>query len=129
MVHKRIKGTLSLHLGMEENNFILLVLCRNGVSRVPHRKFWISMSLGLKRSTIGHADLRNFPFSPTIFKKPLTLLTSWLLAIYARSLLYMANGMCMASQHSSARLNWSVVYVALMKFGCLMEISVITITE
>ena len=46
----------------------------------------------VKSERIYHADLHNLPCVRNLYKCTLALLTSWLLALYARSVLYfMAN--------------------------------------
>ena len=91
---------------MKENDFILLVLSWNVVSGIPDGKPW-DMSLSQNRFTM----LTHIPFLAVqlSINIPVMPLTSWLLTLYAKSMLYMANGTCIALQHSSARPSWSIV--------------------
>ena len=81
---------------------VLLVLCWNGASGLVDGKLCISMPLSRNEFTLlTHVTFLAFELSINIL---LTLLTSWLLALYARSTLcIMANCMCIVLQHSSAK--------------------------
>ena len=94
--------------GIEEDDFILLVLCWNSVGDLADGKPWVYMLLSQNSFTmLTRVTFFAFGFSINI---PLTLLTSWLLALYAQSkLCIMGNHTYMALQRSSARPSWSVV--------------------
>ena len=78
----------------------------NIASDLADGKPWVSMTLSRKGFTMPtHVNFLALGLSTNV---PLTLITSWLLALYARRVLYiMVNRKHMASQKLSARLSWS----------------------
>ena len=66
----------------EERFYTAGPVLRNGTGDVADGKPWISHAV----QWIYHSDLHNNPCVQTLYKRiPLTLLTSWLLALYAQS--------------------------------------------
>ena len=81
---------------------------RNSVGDLADGKPWVSKWLSWNRFTMP-TRVTNLKFGIST-NVPLALLTSWLLAIYARSVLcIMANRMCMALQQLSAKPRWCLI--------------------
>ena len=81
---------------------------QNGVSGVANGKSWVSMPLSWNRLIM--LTPVTFLVFTLFINVPLMLLTSWLVPLYALSMLcIMVNCTCMASQYLSARPSWSVV--------------------
>ena len=94
----------------EERFYTVGPVLQNDAGDLADRKPWISMPLSQNRFTMTtDVTFLTFRLSTNV---PLTLLTSWLFTLYARSTLcIMANGTCMALKQSSAtltllRLGW-----------------------
>ena len=81
---------------------------QNGAGGLADGKPWVSMLLSRNGFTmLTRVTFLVFAFSINV---PLMLLTSWLLALYAQSVLcIIVNRTCMALQHSYARPSWSIV--------------------
>ena len=84
-------------------------LPRNGAGSLADGKPWVSIPLSRNGFTMStRVTFLAFGLSTN---RSLTLLISWLLALFARSALcIMANRTCVASQHSPARPIWSVYF-------------------
>ena len=103
MVCEWIKGALSLYLAWRTGG-------------LADGKPWVFMPLSWNRFTMP-TRVTNLAFGIST-NIPLVLLTSWLLALYARrALCIMANPTCIALQRSSAKPSWCVVYLFWDLFG------------
>ena len=107
MVCELIKGALSLHLSWR-TIYTASPVPWNGAGDWADGKPWISMLLCWNEfATLTHVTFFAFGLSTNVC---LTLLISWLLALYAQSVLWiMANCTCMALQWSDAKPSWSIV--------------------
>ena len=100
--------------GTKENGFILLsvllALSQNVVSSVADGKSWISMPLSQNGFTmLVHITFLVFGLSLNVHLTFAIISTNWLLALYTKYTLCMANHTCTSSQHSSARQSWCIV--------------------
>ena len=108
MVHERGSKVPLTYVWHEERFYTAGPVTRNSVGGLTDGKSWISMLLSQNRFTMP-TRVTNLAFGIST-NVPLALLNSWLLALYARSALYiMANRTCMALQRLSARPSWCIV--------------------
>ena len=118
MVHEWIKGFLRWH---EEQFYTVGPVLWNDACGLADGKFWVSMPLSRNGFTmLIRLTFLAFGLSTNV---SLMLLISWLLALYAQSTLWvMANHMYMALQQSSARPNWSVHSLTLLRLGLVSSL-------
>ena len=92
--------------GIKEIEFILLALCKNNMSVVADGN---PCFCAVKTEQVYRADSCKLPYIQTLYKCTFDATNQLATCIICTNCALLANHMCMALQHLSARPSWSVV--------------------